>query len=103
MPFDRRSSLALSRNRTFNNTPEPGGKHGNFHLTIPDDYTDINDMNDLYKNKDGIMKKIKPGSEGVVCLVGSIEGLDKPAAAFVRLSEGVYVPALEVPLPTRFD
>ena len=61
---------------------------------------------DLYRmaqvKKESILRRIKAGTEGTICLVGALEGLERPAVAFVRLAEGIIMPnALEVPLPTR--
>ena len=78
-------------------------------IDIPDDHKDHSphaSMADLYRyaqsKKESILKKIKAGTEGTICLVGALEGLERPAVAFVRLAEGIIMPnALEVPLPTR--
>lgn len=49
------------------------------------------------------MKKIPPNAEATNVLVGSVDFLQAPVYAFVRLAKGVTIPDLiEVPLPTRF-
>ena len=49
------------------------------------------------------MKKIPKGAEASNILVGELNVLDKPLAAFIRLSEAVILGDLtEVPVPTRF-
>ena len=49
------------------------------------------------------MKKIPKGAEASNILVGELNVLEKPLAAFIRLSEAVILGDLtEVPVPTRF-
>ena len=61
------------------------------------------DLIRLAKNKQSILSRIKLGTEGTIVLVGSLESIDKPISALVRLAEGIIMPnALEVPLPMRF-
>jgi hypothetical protein len=49
------------------------------------------------------MKKVPPGSEADNILVGELEFLERPIAAFVRLSAACHLGDLtEVPIPTRF-
>ncbi|KAK6165534.1 hypothetical protein SNE40_022447 [Patella caerulea] len=55
------------------------------------------------KNVQDIMKRIPTGSEASTVLVGTVDFLQKPVMAFVRLSEGRFLENLtEVPLPVRF-
>uniref|UniRef100_A0A0L8HDC4 Anion exchange protein n=2 Tax=Octopus bimaculoides TaxID=37653 RepID=A0A0L8HDC4_OCTBM len=50
-----------------------------------------------------ILKRIPIGSEATTVMVGCVDFLQKPAMAFVRLSEGQIIKNFtEVPLPTRF-
>uniref|UniRef100_A0A4W3HI07 Anion exchange protein n=1 Tax=Callorhinchus milii TaxID=7868 RepID=A0A4W3HI07_CALMI len=50
-----------------------------------------------------LLEKIPENAEATVVLVGSVEFLEQPAMAFVRLSEGVFLESvLEVPVPVRF-
>ncbi|XP_040568533.1 band 3 anion transport protein isoform X2 [Lepeophtheirus salmonis] len=56
-----------------------------------------------YHDKEGILKRLKEGTEGTIVLSGSLDYLKEPMCAFVRLAEGIVMPnALEVPLPMRF-
>ena len=49
------------------------------------------------------MKKIPPGAEGSMVLVGETDFLAKPINAFVRLEDALILGDLmEVPIPTRF-
>ena len=51
----------------------------------------------------GIIKRIPKGAEATTVLVGSLEFIDRPVMAFVRLSEGRFLGNMtEVPLPVRF-
>lgn len=50
-----------------------------------------------------LLAKIPKDSEAVVVLVGSVDFLEQPAMAFVRLNEAVLLESvLEVPVPLRF-
>nr|XP_020655840.1 anion exchange protein 2 [Pogona vitticeps] len=50
-----------------------------------------------------LLEKIPDNAEATVVLVGSVEFLDQPTMAFVRLQEAVQLDAvLEVPVPVRF-
>lgn len=50
-----------------------------------------------------LLEKIPDNAEATVVLVGSVEFLDQPTMAFVRLQEAVHLDAvLEVPVPVRF-
>ncbi|XP_017773289.1 PREDICTED: band 3 anion transport protein isoform X2 [Nicrophorus vespilloides] len=59
---------------------------------------------DLKKfQNDTILKRIPVGAQGSSVLVGSVDFLEQPAIAFIRLAEGVVIPSLiEVNLPVRF-
>lgn len=51
-----------------------------------------------------ILKRIPDGAETTSVLVGSVDYLDKPIMAFVRLAEGCDLENLtEVPLPVRLE
>uniref|UniRef100_A0A3B5M660 Anion exchange protein n=1 Tax=Xiphophorus couchianus TaxID=32473 RepID=A0A3B5M660_9TELE len=57
----------------------------------------------LLRTKSFILKLIPKDAEAVIVLVGSVEFLEQPAMAFVRLSEAVLLESvLEVPVPVRF-
>uniref|UniRef100_A0A3Q2TA07 Anion exchange protein 3 n=1 Tax=Fundulus heteroclitus TaxID=8078 RepID=A0A3Q2TA07_FUNHE len=50
-----------------------------------------------------LLAKIPKDAEAVIVLVGSVEFLEQPAMAFVRLSEAVLLESvLEIPVPVRF-
>ena len=50
-----------------------------------------------------LLKRIPTGTEATNVLVGSVDFLDKPIMAFVRLRESTLISYLmEVPLPVRF-
>ncbi|XP_059198397.1 anion exchange protein 3 isoform X1 [Centropristis striata] len=50
-----------------------------------------------------LLAKIPKDAEAVIVLVGSVEFLEQPAMAFVRLNEAVLLESvLEVPVPVRF-
>ncbi|KAL7010531.1 hypothetical protein ACKWTF_016934 [Chironomus riparius] len=59
---------------------------------------------DLKKiTKETILKRIPDNAEATTVLVGSVEFLEQPTIAFVRLSEGIMMPSItEVPIPVRF-
>merc|ERR1719175_286047 len=53
--------------------------------------------------KRDIITCMEDGTEGAVVLVGSLDEIDKPILAFVRLSEALFMPnTIEVSLPVRF-
>ncbi|CAO1323960.1 unnamed protein product [Diamesa tonsa] len=52
---------------------------------------------------DSILKRIPENSEATTVLVGSVDFLEQPTIAFVRLAEGIMMPSItEVPIPVRF-
>lgn len=57
----------------------------------------------LHKTKSKLLEKIPENAEATVVLVGSVDFLDQPTMAFVRLQEAVLLESvLEVPVPVRF-
>ncbi|XP_051989575.1 anion exchange protein 2-like isoform X2 [Xyrauchen texanus] len=57
----------------------------------------------LHKSKSKLLEKIPENAEATVVLVGSVDFLDQPTMAFVRLQEAVLLESvLEVPVPVRF-
>ncbi|XP_056599344.1 anion exchange protein 2a isoform X1 [Triplophysa dalaica] len=57
----------------------------------------------LHKSKSKLLEKIPEDAEATVVLVGSVDFLDQPTMAFVRLQEAVLLESvLEVPVPVRF-
>ncbi|XP_018334831.1 sodium-driven chloride bicarbonate exchanger isoform X1 [Agrilus planipennis] len=65
---------------------------------------DLGSMNgDIVHHNLQFMRKIPPGSEASNILVGEVDFLEKPLAAFLRLNTSAVVGDLtEVPVPTRF-
>ncbi|XP_308789.5 anion exchange protein 3 [Anopheles gambiae] len=50
-----------------------------------------------------ILKRIPEGAEATTVLVGTVDFLEQPTIAFVRLAEGIPMPSItEVPIPVRF-
>ena len=59
----------------------------------------------LWTKKSGqsIMSKLPEDSEGALVLVGTLDIIEEPLTAFVRLAEGTIMPdGLEIPIPVRF-
>ena len=55
------------------------------------------------KINSAFMRKIPPNCEGTNVLIGSVDFLDAPVYAFVRLVKGMSLPdIIEVAIPTRF-
>jgi len=53
--------------------------------------------------KRDILSCLEDGTEGCIVLVGSLDDIDKPVVAFVRLGEALVMPnTIEVSLPVRF-
>ncbi|XP_051554781.1 anion exchange protein 2-like isoform X2 [Myxocyprinus asiaticus] len=64
---------------------------------------DIPQFFSLHKSKSKLLEKIPENAEATVVLVGSVDFLDQPTMAFVRLQEAVLLESvLEVPIPVRF-
>ncbi|CAH1788172.1 unnamed protein product [Owenia fusiformis] len=92
---------------------EGDGTHVSFSVhTEPDKIrVDIdNNMEDekskvkkIKSDESDILKRIPKGAEATTVLVGTVDFLEKPTMAFVRLSQGRQLRNLtEVPLPVRF-
>ena len=70
---------------------------------VPSDPDLMNDPYLLGKGNIHFMKKIPPGAEASNILVGEVDFLDNPIAAFIRLAQAHELGDLtEVPVPTRF-
>lgn len=55
------------------------------------------------QHRDSIMNRMEEGTEGTIALVGSLQSIEKPIVAVVRLASAVVMPNLmEVPVPVRF-
>jgi len=53
--------------------------------------------------KQDILSCMEDGTEGAIVLVGTLDDIDKPIVAFVRLAEAIVMPnTIEVSLPVRF-
>ena len=53
--------------------------------------------------KQDILACMEDGTEGAIVLVGTLDDIDKPIVAFVRLAEAIVMPnTIEVSLPVRF-
>jgi solute carrier family 4 anion exchanger 2 len=48
----------------------------------------------IQKEKESIMRRIPAGAEATTVLVGTVDFLQEPAIAFVRLAEGIFLPAV---------
>lgn len=48
----------------------------------------------IQKEKESILKRIPAGAEATTVLVGTVEFLQEPAIAFLRLAEGIFLPAV---------
>lgn len=49
------------------------------------------------------LRKVPRNSEAANILIGTVDFIETPVYAFVRLARGVIIPdLLEIPLPTRF-
>ena len=74
--------------------------------SFQDCHNENNLMNDPYmlgKGNIHFMKKVPPGAEACNILVGEVDYLENPIAAFIRLSSANELGDLtEVPVPTRF-
>ena len=59
--------------------------------------------NIIKARKRDILACMEDGTEGAVVLVGSLDDLEKPIVAFVRLAEAIGMPnTIEINLPVRF-
>ncbi|XP_062543565.1 anion exchange protein 2 isoform X2 [Armigeres subalbatus] len=66
-------------------------------------YTSSQEDIKIRAQKESILKRIPEGAEATTVLVGSVEFLEQPTIAFVRLAEGIPMPSItEVPIPVRF-
>ncbi|KAM9436599.1 anion exchange protein 2-like isoform 2-T2 [Clarias gariepinus] len=83
-------------------------KHDNTQHTHPDTFEkEPTAASGMHKSKSKhelkLLEKIPDNAEATVVLVGSVDFLDQPTMAFVRLEEAVLLDSvLEVPVPVRF-
>uniref|UniRef100_A0A673K9Z4 Anion exchange protein n=1 Tax=Sinocyclocheilus rhinocerous TaxID=307959 RepID=A0A673K9Z4_9TELE len=81
--------------------------HSSNHIAAPEPPKDTPQFFGLHKTKSKhelkLLEKIPEDAEATVVLVGSVDFLDQPTMAFVRLQEAVLLESvLEVPIPVRF-
>ncbi|XP_023663180.2 anion exchange protein 2-like isoform X1 [Paramormyrops kingsleyae] len=77
------------------------------HIDIDKHEKDTSQMMGMHKSKSKhelkLLEKIPENAEATVVLVGSVDFLEQPTMAFVRLQEAVELESvLEVPVPVRF-
>ncbi|XP_065160163.1 band 3 anion transport protein isoform X3 [Atheta coriaria] len=105
---ERRKTIDVGNSVKNGHALDPEGKliSSDNHATIVDMkeemYTASNE--DLKRTQnDTILRRIPEGAQGTSVLVGSVDFLEQPAIAFIRLAEGVVIPSLiEVNIPVRF-
>ncbi|XP_014613873.1 PREDICTED: anion exchange protein 2 isoform X3 [Polistes canadensis] len=73
-------------------------------VDMKEELTFTSSNEDLKKGQnEHILKRIPAGAEATIVLVGAVDFLDQPTIAFVRLAEGIFIPAItEVKIPVRF-
>ncbi|KAL7299340.1 hypothetical protein TKK_0007915 [Trichogramma kaykai] len=73
-------------------------------IDMKEELTFTSSAEDIKKGQnEHILKRIPSGAEATVVLVGAVDFLDQPTIAFVRLAEGILMPAItEVTIPVRF-
>ncbi|XP_069108746.1 anion exchange protein 3-like isoform X2 [Argopecten irradians] len=75
----------------------------NMHMQTDGVHIGITTPETNQKNIRDITRRIPKGAEAITVLVGTVDYLDTPTMAFVRLAEGQILENLtEVPLPVRF-
>ncbi|XP_055612250.1 band 3 anion transport protein isoform X5 [Uranotaenia lowii] len=81
-----------------------GHGHGETKINMHDEtYTSSQEDIKIRLQKESILKRIPEGAEATTVLVGSVDFLEQPTIAFVRLAEGILMPSItEVPIPVRF-
>uniref|UniRef100_A0A8D8MPB3 Anion exchange protein n=1 Tax=Culex pipiens TaxID=7175 RepID=A0A8D8MPB3_CULPI len=78
--------------------------HGETKINMQEEtYTSSQEDIKMRIQKESILKRIPEGAEATTVLVGSVDFLEQPTIAFVRLAEGIPMPSItEVPIPVRF-
>lgn len=81
-----------------------GHGHGETKINMHEEtYTSSQEDIKMRTQKESILKRIPEGAEATTVLVGSVDFLEQPTIAFVRLAEGIPMPSItEVPIPVRF-
>lgn len=89
-----------------NSTNHSDGKHKDSLVIDMKEETTYSSSTEDLKGKgtnDTIFKRIPVGAEATTVLVGSVDFLEQPTIAFVRLAEGALMPSItEVSIPVRF-
>lgn len=89
-----------------NSSNHNDGKHkDSLVIDMKEETTYSSSTEDLNKKgtNDSILKRIPTGAEATTVLVGSVDFLEQPTIAFVRLAEGILMPSItEVSIPVRF-
>merc|ERR1719427_1074045 len=74
------------------------GAHGSLKVKRTDSFDRLTKA-----RKQDIRACMEDGTEGAIVLVGTLDDIDKPIVAFVRLAEAIVMPnTIEVSLPVRF-
>ncbi|XP_040355258.1 sodium-driven chloride bicarbonate exchanger isoform X3 [Ixodes scapularis] len=90
-----------SSNSLHIHAPHPALAHSG--STLTDTAANASSPDLQHRLNQAFMKKIPPGSQASNILVGEVDFLERPVAAFVRLAAAVPLGDLtEVPVPTRF-
>ncbi|XP_034254186.1 anion exchange protein 2 isoform X2 [Thrips palmi] len=89
-----------------NSSNHSDGKHkDSLVIDMKEETTYSSSTEDLNRKgtNETIFKRIPVGAEATTVLVGSVDFLEQPTIAFVRLSEGALMPTItEVSIPVRF-
>ncbi|XP_046401181.1 anion exchange protein 2 isoform X2 [Ischnura elegans] len=87
-----------------NQTAVKQGENNHTAVDMKEELTYTSSAEDLKKKeKERILRRIPIGAEATTVLVGSVEFLEQPTIAFVRLAQGILLPTItEVPIPVRF-
>ncbi|XP_065656522.1 band 3 anion transport protein isoform X3 [Hydra vulgaris] len=102
--YNRQLSLPTFGNNVLKKTNSSGGgEDGGFLKLSSMKFRPIIDISDESNKESDIKTKIPDGAEASSVLVATIDDLDRPAMAFVRLSKGCMLGNLsEVNIPIRF-
>ncbi|XP_071443219.1 band 3 anion transport protein isoform X2 [Hetaerina americana] len=95
--------LINNKSSSIQTGPKPG-ENNHTAVDMKEELTYTSSTEDLKKReKERILRRIPIGAEATTVLVGSVEFLEQPTIAFVRLAQGILLPTItEVPIPVRF-
>ncbi|XP_051538310.1 anion exchange protein 2b isoform X1 [Myxocyprinus asiaticus] len=111
MPHHQNSSIHMSIAEPFVTEPLMGSSRASqdstLHIDIEKNEKESTPSTGMHKSKSKhelkLLEKIPENAEATVVLVGSVDFLEQPTMAFVRLQEAVQLDSvLEVPVPVRF-